>query len=554
MPTLHQLLQRRTLLLTAQPRAPYTPRPQMEATQGHSQTGDVGHQNWGYAMHHSASDPPYADNVRIGVEHRGHLVDALRTQLVCERIEWRNPRVFLPGSNDAIELPLTDRFLLGYHDGVGGGTLPSTEPSPYFVLSMTMQQGTQYVYCYELDGNSLTPLGDNDVAADDRSINVPDGGQIVVTARPGLPNMVVSYDHIYIIVVVSLVMGEARNDFEPTGNAWMSRIYPTTTVFANTSLAKVEATVRIVRPSYSPMAGMRWMGNQIGAILCADRNDFTLTDAVGLPNFPTWDKLFDYFLSTDVPPEGSSPGNRNEVFAAVHHTHDGQGRPDPRAGAGAQGRTLSGREVSVTSARPGEVYVDYAPTPVPKLPGQGEFDNLHLAPTMMGTWNGRPIPVVMAPLCAHDCFHMHWRWGQGLGGAGLSGFSVPLPFAPLGLPNSTPGAPLCPRNQDVVIALVDGRGVEYRARCFGPIDPFIPQIVLHHGAAYALFIEETPDLQTRLLGDVTARVGGSFPGFYHVLRFESYSDRPGQPHFVERIRAPGGLDGLREVSLRPHDL
>lgn len=527
----------------------------MEATQGFGRDRRDGwHNNWAYTMQQPESGRPFVTDFRIGVQHVGMQVDTVRSQTVCERIEWRNPRVWLPGMSDAIELDLSHRFLLGFHDGAGGGQVPSTWPSPYFTLPTTMQCGTQYVYGYRLDGSSLLPFPDIDINSDDTGISIPDTGTLTVSAAAGSTIPVTSYEHIYFVVAVSLVTTEPRNDFEPTGAAWMTRFYPTITVISNTTLAKVEGSVRLMRPAISPMGDMAMMGRRIGALLHADRNDFDLGMVHGNPTvIPQWDRLFDYFLSTDVPYTGSSPANRAEVFAAVHHTHDGQGRAV--AGVASGSRNIDGQRESWqagvdTAMGESHAYSTFRPSTVTKLPGQGEFDNVHLAPPMMGTLNGAPLPVAMAPLCAHDCFHMHWRWCRGFTGTGQLGFSEPTPTMPLGAPSSRAGTPMVPRNQDVVIGLVDGRGLDYRARCHGPIAPFVPQIIMHHGGAYALYVDEMPQFASASLGDLAGhRVGGGFPGFYHYLRFQSEGSG-----YVERIRLTGGLDTLREVSLRPGDL
>jgi hypothetical protein len=562
MPSLRSLLRTRTLLLSAQPRADYVPRHQMEPTQGFGRyLADAPHNNWAYTMQQPESGPPFVEGFRIGVLHPGMHLDTVRSQTVCERIDWRNPRVWLPGMADAIELELRPRFLLGFHDGAGGGTLPSTWPSPYFTLPTTMQCGTQYVYGYRLDGGSLLPFAENDARADDTAIMIPETGTLTVSASAGSTTPVTSYEHICIIVAVSLVTTEPRNDFEPTGAAWMSRFYPMVTVVANTTLAKVEASLRLIRPAISPMGDMPQMGRRIGTLLHADRNDFSLGMVAGRPTvIPEWDRLFDYFLSTDVPYTGSAPPNRSEVFAAVHHTHDGQGRAV--AGAASRSRTIRGQRATWQSVASeprafvgtGEyaptMHFEYVPTPVVKLPGQGEFDNIHLAPPMMGTLNGAPRPIAMAPLCAHDCFHMHWRWGERFEGRGQAGFSDPTPSAPLGVPNSSRGRPMVPRNQDVVIALVDGRGIDYRVRCHGPIAPFEPQVAMHHGGAYALYVESIPEFGSVTLGDLARRrVGGGYPGFYHYLRFREEGSG-----YAERIHLTGTLDALRETNLRPTDL
>ena len=68
---------------------------------------------------------------------------------------------------------------------------------------------------------------------------------------------------------------------------------------------------------------------------------------------------------------------------------------------------------------------------VRKLGGQGEFDNLHIAPRMTVKPDLLKLnpklqgldSIVMAPFCIHDCFHMHWRWGEKLDSIQARGWS-----------------------------------------------------------------------------------------------------------------------------------
>ncbi len=89
-----------------------------------------------------------------------------------------------------------------------------------------------------------------------------------------------------------------------------------------------------------------------------------------------------------------------------------------------------------------------------KMPHQGEFDNIHMAPKLKmvhvthtslrrcwarlsrgDTREFFPVDpaqlglddISMAPFCAHDYFHMHWRWGSGALRDGLADGIRPRP-------------------------------------------------------------------------------------------------------------------------------
>lgn len=45
-----------------------------------------------------------------------------------------------------------------------------------------------------------------------------------------------------------------------------------------------------------------------------------------------------------------------------------------------------------------------------KVSRQGSYDNLHIHGSMGSYPNNMLMSMIMAPVCAHACFHLHWRW------------------------------------------------------------------------------------------------------------------------------------------------
>jgi hypothetical protein len=124
------------------------------------------------------------------------------------------------------------------------------------------------------------------------------------------------------------------------------------------------------------------------------------------------------------------------------------------------------------------------PRTIHKVDRQGEFDNVHIAPRMdkpsfIYVDNTSLNDIVMAPVCAHDCLHMHWRWGKALSDLRQNcGWGNGKPYA-------DPGAPMVPETQSVWIKVLNDHGFRYLAEDRAP-----PagkwSVIMHHGAAYAL--------------------------------------------------------------------
>jgi hypothetical protein len=152
---------------------------------------------------------------------------------------------------------------------------------------------------------------------------------------------------------------------------------------------------------------------------------------------PTWDDIFDYVLK-----DGAASARS---FVVVDPAKTGVRRDNTHRQA------LDRTSETMTS------------TEVLKLPRQGAFDNIHIAPQMevglsIPLLGGIPTtPVSMAPLCAHDCFHIHWRWSQHFTSEQNLGWGLAGPYTP-------PGAPMTHPNQTVTIGIAAGTpGFRYHA-------------------------------------------------------------------------------------------
>lgn len=273
---------------------------------------------------------------------------------------------------------------------------------------------------------------------------------------------------------------------------------------ANLPVERMEATVQLSRPPttmHTRMDGEE-MSTNISSAFFTDRND-------ALHPYPRWDNLFDYYWID--PPMGS------EVKVVRRD------RPSAREREGLI------KEVEMGSSRGSTWVAGYKPRRVQKVPRQGEFDNIHMAPKMKlpaavvrELPRGWPREVTMAPFCVHDCFHLHWRWGTRSdlapeGPKWARGWSGDVPY-------SQAGAPMVAGNQEVSIKMLGPCSMAYTARIHAPMVGRW-QVVMHHGAAYALSYTRVPDALPRLEDGLTPDLRGEVWGegkwthFYWHLRY-----------------------------------
>ena len=296
-----------------------------------------------------------------------------------------------------------------------------------------------------------------------------------------------------ILVVLSLTACRERTDFEPGGVIGTARFYPHVMVWANIPLNKLEVSIRYDRPASSvkQREGLPPTGHD-----CCKGNDamdpamncLLVTDAnkdeskIPGPTLPFFSNLFAYY--------------RTEAFS-----HFGQERlhvvrtDRQRARDNDDGwivRDIVGGSTSRT---------------VNKAPRQGAFDSIHMAPKMklvrvskvafISPGNSEGVfpvdryamgldDIAMAPFCAHDCFHTHWRWGVTATAKWTLGWDSTGPY-------KVAGAPMVPLNQNVDIWLRSKNSLTYHVTV-GPKqgDPYIMpgdcQVIMYHGSAYAAAI------------------------------------------------------------------
>jgi hypothetical protein len=307
-----------------------------------------------------------------------------------------------------------------------------------------------------------------------------------------------------ILVACSLTPCRERDDYQPGQPMGVGRLYPHILVTGTTDLERVEAGVQIRRPSAMTVldgaCGCDEMTHDMGALVVTDsnKNAMALLDVpapgAGFVPHIYWANLFNYYVAD---PAEDAQLKGKVIPVVVRH----------KPPSDEDGSVM--RDCSDIRA-PDKTFLGHGNLrKVTKLPGEGAFDNIHMAPKMKmtadfdyiefsppkdphvyqvrvkdsPTWKSdlKMDKITMAPFCAHDCFHLHWRWGDNdADEPGAWGWGRELP-------HSEPGLPMVPQNQDVFLVVDSATQISYLARAHdakaGRWQPF-----LHHGTGYALSI------------------------------------------------------------------
>jgi hypothetical protein len=444
-------------------------------------------------------------------------------------IEWGPVVIRSTECGGSINLPLTEEFLLRNRyvkEGFFGGSSDG-----YWQLPASVDQSFELVFGYELPLTGPTsapmPMSFADLSSDRF---MPHTAAVFHTDPAKDTLCTLRTPTFRVIVVVSLVCCKERYDFVPGNVLGAGRIYPLVMIVANSPLVQAVGSVKVTRPQQS--AHTHIMGEEmtsaIGSAFFTDRND------PGYTGRPLWSNIFDYYYID--PPPGK--------YTLVTPSDRGQERTI-RGGVTVHERT-SGWGDEGTSDRD-----------VRKLPGQGEFDNLHMAPKMVfprqvreSEWNSglRGLDAIaMAPFCVHDCFHMHVRWSNKFDDNYNKGWVGQKPYA-------AAGAPLVPGNQSVSLELLSPVSFLYTATAMNP-DPGQWQIIMHHGGAYAISINTLGNLAkdaVETLTPVVLRIALSDSGcdwatFYWWLRYDR--TLTGNSRQFERLTwTPAQFVALRGIS------
>jgi hypothetical protein len=263
-----------------------------------------------------------------------------------------------------------------------------------------------------------------------------------------------------VLVLASLTPCREKDDFTPRGPfggmVGLARLYPHVLVKATFPLDVIVSGLEVKRPERTTIrdgkpCGCDEMGDEIAPLLITDINE---PDTEIDPPPPHGEAIFSYFQV-----------NAHQKFAQKPiRLIDPQ--KERRKVFGARYRNRPSYSTEVT-----------------KYAGQGAFDNLHLAPKMQlpknvagygrlpisvlgpggfgpvtlmshtldelrqAGWEEALRDIVMAPVCAHDCFHAHWRWTDKDGvNRGVHGWDETAP-------HRVPGAPMVPLHHTVDLVI-----------------------------------------------------------------------------------------------------
>jgi len=431
-------------------------------------------------------------NGKVCVKNLTCRVNGMNSNMwVCDSIEWGPVTFDSEDLGSAIDLPLNKKFLVRSHFLPQGAINGSAPANRFWKLDANIDQSFELVFGYEFPPFALASVAPAPLSADTLATFADSQAPICVANPSSTSRNTVRVPPLRILVVVTLVCCKERRNFDPGGVLGAGRFYPMIMVVSNKTLKMVTGNVRLTRPekvhmnmdNCTPEMMQRMFDQEgnivmqgehmkpsIGSVLFTDRNP-----APQMPFIPEWAQFFDYY---DVKPQNGKyvlayrPSEKPEISPV----------PDVKVGV---------RSVNVLPM--GSVYLQNSKRRVTKVAGQGEFDNIHMAPRMVFMkddvslpWLLKPKmedlpldPVIMAPFCIHDCMHLHTRWGRG--GRDIQN----LGWQDDETPFAKSGAPLVPPNQQVTLEIKAANDIVYTAEA-KDVRPAKWQMIMHHGASYAL--------------------------------------------------------------------
>lgn len=452
---------------------------------------------------------------------------------VCNLIKWISPiRISFDLHTGQrltqIEFPLDCEYIVSDMTLISPGVI---KDSKWWLDDLSIDCGFQLVFGYEISGCDATPTPlkkpetrDYCDFYDDRIVR----NVISVTELSG--NMsAISITRPRFLICISLVGCNPDSRFEPEGLIEAARFFPVAMIKANHGIAKISkihAEIHVSRHSELDHVHSGMTKNRT-IYLIADRN--SKNPETGIINegildtpAPFWEAIFDYYK------EWIGQENIDQGFIITDATQK-KIRKDR-----VHRRILNTSTLNPTD-QPVDLFLDpeipyrepqYIHSEVVKLPYQGEYDNIHISPTMMSDHG----EVIMAPICQHDCLHTHFRWGNGYNDVKwVRGWDENKPFSKI-------GAPLAPLNQIIrtqIFRNPESIGFKYHCEIFDH-DPRSWVFIYHHGSCCAVKINENAitskmNLLTRLKNFMGKHLLDVTPGnanFYYLLRYAAFSNTP----------------------------
>ena len=416
---------------------------------------------------------------------------------VISSLKWAGLAASDPAitGGSALQLPLNQSFLLAYAQS-RGATQIAGNAVDLFPLSTDIQTYGTIVFGFMVSAGSVKPLDLTGIPSGQiRGWLQSSGGGSNAGSRA------------IVIAAFDLSLCGPKDDFQPKGIAPIGpanvvRTYPLLCAWSSKPLASLAGSLDMSRPARSPMDDMV-AGGAISNGLYTDMNDNIDSMLSCAPSLlTTGSAVLGTVVSTAVIVGMKyTPCPRwDSIFA--HYSLNSSRKSitvvSPRLGR----RTNSiGRQRFYPSG-------GYLPTTVLKVERQGMFDNIHLAPVM----NYKGAEAYMAPICQHDCLHIHWRWGATYTDLPMRGWSG-------GKPYQKSGAPMIPENQTLQIS-ASGPSLTY-----APSAENVPamewQVFMHHGTGYVSSLTYLGDAAPMLEVSLS-NLSPSFAEFYyHNRKYES---------------------------------
>ena len=450
---------------------------------------------------------------------------------VLDTLNWDNARVTF--GTDPCVLPLTRRFLIAA-DGANAPLYMKPNGSRTFPLEAIVQSHVALLFGYVVDvgTGAVVPLDLTSAPAAGLDVWLSNGGssQAATTNKRA------------VLALYDLTMNEPRVDFQPKqgapiGPGAVARFYPLLSVWCANACDEVAADFSMTRPAASAMTENMMPGAPIGGSFYADRNEefhtvwdeldphvqdqllvptgFPLLDLPRLAGAvaawqkipsPRWNSIFAHYrIGADLPPT-----------AVIDRSKGERSNPDAR----------QEMKSAITA---------YQATSVMKVAGQGAFDNIHMAPEM--AYKG--AAASMAPICQHDCLHLHWRWSVRFNDNYVWGWSGDAPYA-------KPGAPMIPENQDLKVSLTSTtfKYLPVATR----VGAMQWQIFLHHGMAYATKLTEVGAMLPGIDATSITDIFFNMPPFEKLYYHNRFWESAGADRTADKPRLN---EGANQVNFKP---
>lgn len=358
-----------------------------------------------------------------------------------------------------------------------------------------------------------------------------------------------------VLVLLVVTPCAEHDDYQPElpngGLAGTARFFPHAMIKATFPSDRMEAGVRMIRPSQTTIidgktCGCREMKQEMRSLLVRDKNQGDLVVNPGAP--PFWNAIFSDYRTEPVARSGGNP--REGASSPLLMVN-----PDRKAGVYTTG-TLLARQGAFDNIHlaprmtfPSEIEgVSHVPSPlnVPMALANArtfKLGELEIHPDATVDWT----EVTMAPFCAHDCFHVHWRWSDHMATKGVFGWSESEPY-------KVPGAPMVPQHHKITVwldadtTIVVYEEAEYAGERKIASDAW--EVFNYQGAGYVvsartatmtavkLFVQSQSEYVFRTKDGKSLSPSESWSVFYFTLRYEIDFSFLDAPKIFERVKRP----------------